>query len=68
MLTQVKPVEITTIRWKKRGGDTIARIDSMCDEYGVSRATAITMICDRLIAIDRSNSNPLTSSPKFLTH
>ncbi len=67
MLTQVKPVEITTIRWKKRGGDTIARIDTMCDEYGVSRATAITMICDRLIELDKSISNPLIPSPKLLT-
>ena len=67
MLNQVKPVEITTIRWKKKGCETIARIDAMCDEYGVSRAAAITMICDRLIAIDRSISNPLISSPKSLT-
>jgi hypothetical protein len=67
MLTQVKPVEITTIRWKKKGCDTIARIDGMCDEYGVSRATAITMICDRLIELDKSLSNPLTPSPKILT-
>jgi hypothetical protein len=68
MLNQTRPTEITTIRWKKKGCDTIAKIDAMCNEFQCSRATAITIICDRLIAIDRSSSNPLIPSPKILTY
>lgn len=66
MPTLDKSEIITTIRWRKKGINTINRIDSICAEYRCSRATAITMICDRLIAIDDSINNPLNPSPKFL--
>jgi hypothetical protein len=66
MLTLDKPEIITTIRWRKRGLSTINKVDAICREYQCSRATAITMICDRLIAIDNSFNNPLNPSPKFI--
>lgn len=54
---------ITTIRWRKKGLDTINRIDCVCAEYQCSRATAITMICEYLLLIDDSIKNPLNPSP-----
>jgi hypothetical protein len=66
MLT--KRVVPVTIRFRNESIRTLEAIDKVCDEFGISRSATIKLICDRLIEVDKSVSNPLNSSPKILIH
>jgi hypothetical protein len=59
---------VATVRFRNDSVRTIENIDRICHEYGISRAATITLLCDRLIEIDKSISNPLIPSPKILTY
>jgi hypothetical protein len=59
---------ITTIRWSRNNNiSALNQIDRICGEYNCSRASAIKMICDRLLLVDTSLLNPLNLPPKILT-
>jgi hypothetical protein len=59
---------VATVRFRNDSIRTIESIDRICHEYGISRAATITLLCDRLIEIDKSIANPLNSPPKILTY
>ena len=47
-----------TVRFSENNMDSLEKIDRICAEFKISRANAIKVVVDRLIAINSTIPNP----------
>jgi hypothetical protein len=54
------------IRFRNESLHTLNQIDTIANEYNLSRADAIRMVFEYCQKIDPSFANPLSQSPRFI--